>query len=390
MSSDHKVLPREDCVLRYLLDARAQAAADTVFVVLQDGSTLGYGEFRRRVRIAAHGLADLGVRRGDHVLVRLPNCLEGLVTWFAVNYLGAVYVPANTAYRGRLLEHVLDLSDARVCVAHRDLLARLTDVDRARLRDVVVVHHDGATVDGLDVHPFEVLEGSDDSLPDLDAPIEPWDTHAIIFTSGTTGPSKGVLQSYMHVSSYRNGYPLARPEDRHLVTLPMFHVGGTIPVYVSLLLGASFALMESFSTDQFWQTIHRTQSSTAILLGVMAGFLMKQPDPPAEMARSLRWISVVPLDEDAIAFGRRFGVDVITGFNMTEVSSPIVSEVNPTLVGAAGRPRPGIECRIVDAHDCEVEVGEVGELVVRAARPWTMNHGYHKNPQATADAWRNG
>jgi crotonobetaine/carnitine-CoA ligase len=64
--------------------------------------------------------------------------------------------------------------------------------------------------------------------------------------------------------------------------------------------------------------------------------------------------------------------------------------VGPTLVGSCGRPRPGVEARVVDANDCEVAPGEVGELIVRTDRPWAMNHGYYKNPAATAEAWRNG
>ena len=75
---------------------------------------------------------------------------------------------------------------------------------------------------------------------------------------------------------------------------------------------------------------------------------------------------------------------------MTEVSTPIRSGKNPAPLGTCGRPRPGVEARVVDENDCEVAPGEVGELIVRTDRPWAMNHGYYKNPEATARAWRNG
>lgn len=388
--TDHGVTPRESCVLRYLLDARAAAFPDRTYVVFEDGAGWTYAEFRQRVRAAAGGLEKLGVKRGDHVMVWLPNGPEILTVWFAVNYLGAVYVPFNTAYRGGVLEHVLKLSDAHIGVVHGDLLHRLGDVDLADLRDVVVIHDRDVVVEGLTLHPARVLEQGAGDVSDLAQPIEPWDTHAIIFTSGTTGPSKGVLQSYMQLMSFGEGFPLATADDRHMVTLPLFHAGGTIPVYFMLGKGGSITLVESFSTDRFWETVHRTQTTTVILLGVMGGFLMKEPDPPAGYADSLKWVTAVPLDADAIAFGKRFDVDIITVFNMTEVSCPLVSETNPDRVGACGRPRPGVECRIVDSHDCEVAPGEVGELIVRTDRPWAMNHGYYKNPEATAAAWRNG
>ncbi|GGC74489.1 AMP-binding protein [Chelatococcus reniformis] len=390
MPLDPRVPPRDECVLRYLLDARADQMPDKPFVVFEDGAAWSYAELRQRVRTAARALQDLGVKQGDHVLVWLPNGPDCLKIWFAINYIGAVYVPLNTAYRGRVLEHVVALSDAALGIVHGDLMGRLADVDRARLADIVVLHDKGERLDGLRLHAASVLDQAIGDVTEPERPIEPWDAGCIIYTSGTTGPSKAVLSSYLHLYSSGDGFPLASADDRHMVTLPLFHAGGTIPIYLMLARGGSIALVESFSTERFWEVVQRTQTTTVILLGVMGGFLMKRPDPPAEQTRSLRWVTALPLDEDAIGFGRRFGVDVITVFNMTEVSCPLVSEVGPTLVGSCGRPRPGVEARVVDANDCEVAPGEVGELIVRTDRPWAMNHGYYKNPAATAEAWRNG
>lgn len=99
---------------------------------------------------------------------------------------------------------------------------------------------------------------------------------------------------------------------------------------------------------------------------------------------------MVPLTEVCVDFTERFGVDVYTIFNMTEVSSPIVSEPNPRVRGTCGKKREGVDVRLVDTNDCEVRLGDVGEMIVRTDRPWGMNHGYYKNPEATAQAWRNG
>jgi crotonobetaine/carnitine-CoA ligase len=122
----------------------------------------------------------------------------------------------------------------------------------------------------------------------------------------------------------------------------------------------------------------------------MIPFLLKEPPSPRDRDHPLRHVVMVPLSDDAQAFAERFGVDVYTTFNMTETSCPIVSERNPRVRGTCGRPRAGVEARIVDENDCEVAPGEVGELILRTDVPWAMNHGYHKNPQATAQAWRNG
>lgn len=104
----------------------------------------------------------------------------------------------------------------------------------------------------------------------------------------------------------------------------------------------------------------------------------------------MRVAFMVPLTETCIEFHERFDIDVYTIFNMTEISSPIVSEPNPVKRGTCGKKRNGVDVRLVDKNDCEVALGEIGEMIVRTDRPWGMNSGYYKNPEATAEAWRNG
>ena len=324
----------------------------------------------------------------------LPSGRDALQIWFAINYLGAVYVPINTGYRGGLLEHVVENSDAVLCVIHAELAPRLASVDRAKLTQAIVLLGDAPTpIDGLRFVSASVLEEDDSDPLELDRPIAPWDTQSIIYTSGTTGPSKGVLSSYLHLFAMGEGLPLVTGDDRFLINLPLFHAGGTGTVYWSLTRGGSIALLGAFSTETFWETIRVTGTTTLILLGVMAGFLMKRSAGPAARDADLprlRSIVALPLDDDAIAFGRRYDVPLTTVFNMTEVSCPLMSELNPTIAGMAGKPRTGIDARVVDENDIDVPVGQIGELIVRSDMPWSMNHGYYKNAEATARAWRNG
>ena len=128
----------------------------------------------------------------------------------------------------------------------------------------------------------------------------------------------------------------------------------------------------------------------SVVLGAMTPFLLKAPASKDDADNPYRAALMVPLGEDAKEFAERFGCDVYTTFNMTEVSSPIMSDKNLETVGVAGKARPGVELRIVDEHDCEVETGTVGELIVRTDAPWAMNAGYNHSPEATAEAWRNG
>ncbi len=376
---DPRIPAAEECVLRPLLERRARETPNKVFVQFADtGMTWTYSELYRIVRQTAAALQGLGVRQDDPVLMWLPNGPEALRVWFAINYIGAVYVPLNLAYRGQLLEHAVRSSGARLIVGHPELLRRLDGIERATLEQCVAIN--GST-------SLRSME-KDPEQPARE--IMPWDTQCVIYTSGTTGPSKGVLCSYLHAASTANAFYAATSQDRNMVNLPLFHAGGTGATYRMLVKGGSIAMVEAFDTTSFWDTVRATGTTCLTLLGAMVPFLLKAPPSRRDRDHPLTKVVLVPLSDDALAFAERFGVDVYTTFNMTEVSWPLVSERNPTVRGTCGRPRSGVEARIVDENDCEVAPGAVGELIVRTDTPWAINHGYHNNSDATARAWRNG
>ncbi|WP_210324478.1 AMP-binding protein [Chelatococcus reniformis] len=389
---DPRIPAANDCVLRNLLERWAGEKPDAPYAVFHGGPTLTFADMRDRAAATATGLAALGVKQDDTVVVWLPNGPDCLKVWFGINWLGAVYVPINTAYRGRLLEHVLANSNARIVVAHADLLERLDGIDLARVERVVVVGGTPRPIAGAEVLPATSLDGDAAALPPLARAIAPWDTQSIVYTSGTTGPSKGVLSSYAHLFAMagRDGFSMVGTDDRYMCNLPLFHVGGTIPVMGMLARGGSVSFIDQFTTDGFWASIRETGTTVVLLLGAMATFVAKRPPGPGDRDHPLRTVIIVPLAEDAPAFAARFGVAVYTLYNMTEISTPLVSGLNPAKLGICGRPRPGVSLRIVDDNDCEVAPGEAGELIVRTDGPWALNSGYFQNPEATAKAWRNG
>jgi carnitine-CoA ligase len=388
--ADPRIPNRNECVLRYLVDRWADERPDKTHVIFEDGEEWSYAELRRRVVSKAAGLQRLGVRQGDHVAAWLPSGRDALIAFYAINYIGAVFVPFNTAYRGKMLGHVVRNSGAIVMIVHPDLVERLAEIDRAELAQLVIVSDAPAPDIGLRAVRFDEVGG--ETLDPLDRPIEPWDIQSIIYTSGTTGPSKGVLSSYLHMFSNAGpeSWPMVGEDDRYMCVAPIFHIGGMGPPFVMLARGASVALIESFSTDRFWDIARTTQATVVFLLGVMATFLMKRPPAPEDRDHCVRAAFMVPLTDDAAAFTERFGVDIYTIFNMTEISSPVVSEANPVKRGTCGKVRPNVEVRLVDHNDCEVPVGAIGEMLVRTDRPWAMNSGYNRNPEATAAAWANG
>jgi crotonobetaine/carnitine-CoA ligase len=381
---------REQCVLPCLLAARAAATPDRDFLLYEDGQAWNYGRAYALARRAAAGLRRLGVRAGDNVLVWLPNGPDAVRAWFGINLAGACFAPLNVAYRGRLLAHAIEQSRAKVMIVHAGLVERLREIECSQIEALVVL---GGQPGGCDwptsIAGAEVLDSDDDGAPD--AAVERWDPQMLIFTSGTTGPSKGVLCTYLQIhTTARLQYGYMTAHDRILIDLPMFHIGGVGSIAGALVAGCSAVLCESFATERFWGRVRRFGATTTSgLIGAMPAFLSKIPPRDDDADNPLRF-AVVPLTRQAIELARRHDFHYCSGFNMTELSVPLVTDIDTAVAGSCGRPRTGCECRIVDANDIECPPGVPGELIVRNDLPWTTSLGYINQPEANARAWRNG
>lgn len=383
--------PREDSVLPFLLERNARESPDRVQFQFADGVSWTCAETLEHTRHTAGLLYQHGVKRGDFALVWLPSGEAMLRSWFALNYLGAVFVPINVDYRGAILQHAVLESTATTMILHPQLVERLDFVEKLPLQRVFCV---GGPAMPLAKHAPEIIETDlvGDAVPWAEpADVHAWDLQMIIFTSGTTGPSKGVMCPYLHM--YTTGqatYGYMTPKDCVLVELPAFHVGGVAPVMAGLANRSRIAVYAGFSTDAFWQRVRECGATTTSgLIGSMASFLDKVPPQEGEADNSLRMITLM-LNQQAVSVARRYRFSYISGFNMTELSGPLITEVDCPVPGSLGQPRTGCECRVVDEHDYECGSGQVGELVVRPGQPWTVSMGYLNRPEATASAWRNG
>jgi crotonobetaine/carnitine-CoA ligase len=390
---DPAIPAREACVFAELVARRAAEAPDQVVLRFEDGSQWTHAELLEKGRSTAAALREVGTAPGDRVLLWLPNGPEVVQALVATSLLGATAVPVATAYRGALLEHVLRMSGARTGIVHADLVPRLADVDRAELNSVVVARggQDAAEVPGLATVGWEQAHRRAQPLVPCEVPHEPWDTFAILFTSGTTGPSKAVLTSYVQHYSFQTTvhWERIRPGDRVLVHAPMSHMTGVNAIYGAVLLGTSAAVVTGFDTRRFWETVEGTGATTCALIGSQVSFLVKSGAARPAGAR-LRRVLASPVSEDYLTFGRTYGVVMESGFAMTELPSALGTDPSVSALGSCGRVRPGMEVRLVDEHDIPVPDGQVGELVVRADRPWSITTGYLGDPEATAAAWRNG
>jgi crotonobetaine/carnitine-CoA ligase len=394
-SVDERIPPRDRVVTRDIFERLMLESPNRNLLLFEDDESDWTVEtFHEAVVQTAIGLQGLGVRQDERVVVMLPNGREAVRLFFAINYLGAIFVPVSITTRGTMLLHALAVAGATLAVVTAELVPHFATAEPLEL---IVVVGDTGTGTGTGsrhrTHRYEdVLLPSGGTLLPPERRIEPWDVQSLMFTSGTTGRSKGVLSSYLHLytNAGPDSWPMVSTEDRFLVQYPLSHIGGTAILFSMFARGGSCVVIERFDTMSFWNTVRETGCTVVFLLGVMATFLLRLPVAADERNHSLRLALIVPVGDAVTTFGPRFGVDVYTIFNMTEVSTPLRSGINPPAPGTSGRPRPGVEARLVDANDAEVAFGAVGELIVRTDRPWAMNSGYAGDPVATASAWRNG
>lgn len=392
------VMTDRDVLLPFILQRRGRDHPDRIFLQQVEGDrTLTYGEAHRAGLRWAHAFRRLGIEHAQTVCSMMPVGFDAVHCWVGLTWLVAWEVPVNTSYQGQMLAYTLDNSQARVAVIAERYLDRLVALDNpVGTIDIIIVPDATEPVPDL---PYRVITG-DEFLADLDDPSDdfegpqPWDVVEIFYTSGTTGPSKGVL--YTHTQQWASSQALDDDTADDVCVycpFPMYHVSGKVYVYNIARTGTRGVFREYFKTDEFWSDIEKYRCTSTLLLGAMANFIHRQPAHDDDADTPLRNVMMVPLIPELQEFKRRFGVTVDTVFNMTEISSPIVARddiIDTMPVEACGTTRDGYECRVVDEHDIELPRGQLGELVVRSDQPWVLNAGYFNMAEKTAEAWRNG
>jgi crotonobetaine/carnitine-CoA ligase len=349
-----------------------------------------YAGTRDAAARAAGTLQAAGIRRGDRLALMCENRIELLDLILGALWMGAVAVPLNTALRGEQLAHQLRNSGARVLAMDSVLVEVLEHVGGVTALEQVWAL-DG--VPGAVPAGIRVLEPPPpaDAVPA--APVGPGDTAAILYTSGTTGPSKGV--QCPHAQFYwwgvLVGEMLEIGEDDVLFTvLPLFHTNALNAFVQAVVAGATYELGPRFSASRFWQQAAAAGATVTYLLGAMVSILDARPEAPEDTAHSIR-TALAPATPVAVfeRFRARFGVQLVEGYGSTETNCPIGESWREQRAGVMGRVRAGFHARVVDEHDAEVPAGEAGELVLRADPPFAFATGYVGMPEKTVEAWRN-
>lgn len=386
--------------LRDLLEEKIERHPDRVFLVFEDkaGEVTEF-TFARLNELAdrtASALHQLGVRQRDKVVVHLPNCPEFLMLWFGLAKLGAVMVPSNVGNTGDEMLHVVNYSDAVAVVTQRESLP----VFRQILPQCPAVRH---TILARTTEPEPGALLLTDLLrqANSDPPrpvIHSEDEVEMIFTSGTTSRPKGVLLT--HANCLRSGERVAkqialRPDDRCLTALPLFHVNAqSISAMSSLTVGATFIMLEAYSATKFWEQVRRHRATSTSIVPALLRTIAAHPPAPTDRDHCLRatFFAINVTDKEKEDFERRFGVDLINGYGLSEAMTIVTMApiYGPKRWPSIGLPALDREVRIVDDAGREVPRGELGEIMVRGIVGRTLMKGYYKDPEATRAAIQDG
>ncbi|NKQ58062.1 ATP-dependent acyl-CoA ligase [Amycolatopsis sp. K13G38] len=380
-------------LLPNIIARHAEQRPDQVFVEHVDGRVITYSQFHEDVLRWATALRRLGVSRGDNVLNMQPNDPNAYQSWLGLAWLGAVEVPLNTAYRGKILQYTADWSDARVWIVSQRYLDAVAEVigDLPKI-ETLVVWDAIEPVTGFAQRVVTGAELFDGVVPARDfVPPDPWDLSCIVWTSGTTGPSKGVMIPWAEMSS-TEFQRFLRPGDKTYHFWAPFHLGGKSIVFIAADVQVTLVMRETFSAGKFWDEVRAFGITHSLFSEAMAQILMVAPVKDDDADNPLRGITPYPVFAQVRKFMERFGIEsCTTAYGTTEVGQLFLYDEDfPPVLEACGRLRDDFEARIVDAHDYPLGPGEIGELLVRSKHPWVLNAGYYKMPQKTAEAWVNG
>ncbi|MQA24117.1 MAG: AMP-binding protein [Micromonosporaceae bacterium] len=359
-----------------LLARLAEEDADRVLIRTRAGDVTR-GSLAESVTRLSGGLAALGIGPGDRVAVFAENRPEHFTLAFALNRIGAAYSPVNPLYRGDLVENAFDvLRPAAVVVdracrpvvePYRDRSDRWVEMDR------------GVGLPGT-VADYAELEADVDTPPEV--VVDPGKGAVVLFTSGTTGPSKGVAMSDRFCLEFGAANAQARDLRHDDVLYSCFAFCHASPIGYSLvpalLSGAEMAWAPRFSASAFWADVRDLGATQFAAFSATILMLLAQPPRETDATHGAQVCFSVgaPRGDE---FSRRFGVRIIDGYGLSECGA----------LAYDGVPVDGWTVAVVDDNDLPVAARTIGEIVGRPERPGMIMDGYLGRPAETLDVYRN-
>lgn len=376
-----------------LLKGSAESNPEKI-AVIDSGREVSYEKLKEMAEKFASSLYENGFRKGSKLAIMLPNCLEYVISYFAVQRLGGIVVQVNPMYQPMELEYLLKNSEAEWIVLNEIQIQKLKAFGYEQSIKII-------TVDGNDennIHQW--IEKGGDSLPDVSIDDEN-DIAILQYTGGTTGRSKGVMITHRNVvfNLHQNMLSTVTPPEgsqweKVMGIAPMFHAMGLTTMVTTIFNGGTYNCIRRFEINSLVEEIRKFKPTMFSGSPTMYIALLNYPGLTSSDLESIRSFSSgsAPLSVEVIKrFEEKTPVPIIEAYGLTEATT--MTHKNPSVgtrkVGSIGIPVPNTDCRIVDIETGtkDVPIGETGELIIKG--PQVMK-GYWKNEEETANAIRDG
>ena len=399
-------LPLEERTVGRILARQADRLADKNFIETTSGDCISYRDMHLRSNQFAQGAAAFGIEYQEPVLVMLPDTIDYVTVWCGLAKRGAIEVPINLAYRKNILKRLCNDSTAKKIIIDCQYVERLEEIaDDLEHLDCVILYAEDQKLDSYGTLPPKLAQtyqvaGFEDLFSDISTDFEPApqfsDLVGIMYTSGTTGASKGVSTTHSHSFCYADGaaeiFYLSEEDRFYTAGLPLFHLAGQWGVcFASMIYGATVVLRKGYRNDNFWPDIAEHSCTVVFLLGAIANFLWQQPKLPEDSETPLKKVGMFPVMTEHEQFRERFGVEISTGYGSTESPCPVIHHFDEPLPNhqCVGFPTGRYDVKILDENDQVCTTGIVGEICTRPRAPWEIMLNYWRQPEYTAKVFRN-
>lgn len=382
--------------LRELVQNQANKFGDKVFMYWED-TTVSYSQLNDLTNKVANLLYNLGVRKGDKVSVYLPNMPEYVYLYLGIPKIGAVTGPVNSLFKAREVKFVVNHSEAKIIVTIPKFMEVINEIknDLTNVEKIITI---GGSVDDT-LNFWELMEKTSKSNPPEVIIDEKNDPASILYTSGTTGFPKGVLQTHFNIrrdAEMIKDFLNANEDYRFMLILPLFHCNAqVVTVMAPFTIGASCILTPGFSAQTHWETVAKYKTSTFSAVPTVLSILLKMPHENLDLS-SLEFVicGAAPLPVEVFReFEKTFNCRIVEGYGLTE--GTCASSVNPIptetedkrKIGSIGVPLPGNKMKIVDSDGNDLPPNTKGEIIIKGDN---VMKEYYKNPEANAETLKDG
>ena len=377
----------------FIVQDKASSQGERTFLYFKD-KEYTYKELNERSNQFANFLSELGVKKGDKVVTMLPNIPEYFYVWWGIVKLGAWEVPINLNYRGGSLIDLIDRCDAEIAVIyHKIFQMKFVAIQQKvpKIKKVVVAHR--LFDEEMDVDTsaarIAIFKFSDFVYSSTEAPekeVFNYDPSCIVYTSGTTGPPKAVVNSHefwVHSCESKIRHMGTSSNDVIYNCFPMYNPTGQVETSLTALLAeAQVAMAETFQPQRFWQDIKRYKCTETVSMGGAFALVEKNPPSPEDKNHPLKKIYIIPLPEKfQKQCEERFGLRMMEIYGQTECGLVCFRTWDKGKMGSCGFANCGYEIKIFDENDIECPPNTEGEIVIRPNKSHIIAREYYKMPE---------